>query len=73
MLLKVNVIVDMVPVVDCAPVNTLAAFSGSLHSRVGTAMRYSSTLAVHVMVCWSPAVRTGTAEIVTVGAWRAEI
>ena len=68
MILKVNMVVDMVPVVDCVPVYTSAAFSGSLHSRVGVTMRYSSIVAVQIIVCLSPAVRTGTAEIDNVGA-----
>ena len=48
--LKVNIVVDMPPIVDCVPIDIPAVFTGSLHSRIGVVMRYSSTEAVQVMV-----------------------
>lgn len=72
MRLKVNARVDVLPIVDCVPVDTPATFSGSLHSRAGTSMRNSSTTAVQITACWSPAVSIFAGEIVTEGARRAK-
>ena len=69
--LKVNLIVDAFPTVSCWPTTTSPAFLGSLHSSVGVTVWYSSTVALQCRASRSPAVTTGIAEMVTVGAWRA--
>ena len=68
---KVNVRVEVSSFVDCSPIDVSIALPVNSHIKVGARTRYSSTVAVQVMVYLSPAVRIGTGELVTVGAWRA--
>ena len=62
---------EIVPIVNCVPVDMWSVFPSSLHLSVGMPWRYSSTVAVQTSMCGSPAVVTGLGETDNSGGWRA--
>ena len=69
--MKYSTIFEVVPTVDGVLIDVKSVFPGSLHVNLGMPCRYSSTVALQISMCGSPAIVTGLGEIDISGGWRA--